>query len=204
MLILDIQHIGKPNNPRDVGAHVDIDGNGMKDAWEAEAALTPIYAYAAAAAAESLGHVAIVVNQGHYWQRHNAANALAASRKGKGKVLYVACHLNAGGGNYGLVLHDSRSKLGASAAAAVVEGCRPAWDRLGVRVLAPQQTSDGHPQWPRAYQTIDGIYAGPANIAGICFEPLFVDTHRNLLRTPDALQSIGRHLAQGFHNWSKT
>lgn len=202
MLILDIQHVGKPRNPNDRGAHVDIDGNGLKDAWEAEAALTPIYALAAAAEADAQGHVGIIINSGHYWQRHDAANALATHHKGK--VLYVACHLNAGGGDYGLVLHDSRSKAGAAASQCVVDACRPAWDRLGVRTLAPQQTSAGHPQWPRAFQTIDGIYKGPRNITAICFEPLFVDTHRTLLQTPDALQDIGRHLARGYIQWSKT
>lgn len=199
LLILDIQHSGKPSRPSERGASADVDGDGKTAVWETEAALTPIYASEATVQATKLGHSCVVLASGTYAERHVKSNQLA--REYPGKVLYVACHLNAGGGDYGLVLHDSRSVQGRRAAGAIVASMRTFWTPRSVRPLDPQATAKDHPQWPRPFVTIEGIWSGPSNIAAICFEPLFVDTHRTWLTHPN-LRMVGKQLALGFHAWA--
>lgn len=199
LLILDIQHTGKPH-VRDRGAGFDIDGDGVVEGHEYEALLTPVYAGAAEDYANAKGHETAILLHGKYSDRHARANAMARARP-HDWCLYVACHLNAGGGDYGLVLHDERSGLGRGAAKDIVEAMRPYWTANGVRTLAPQETAYEHPLWPRPYRTISGIYEGPGNITGLCFEPLFIDSHAHMLRGNAHLEQIGVHLAKGFDAW---
>lgn len=200
LLILDIQHTGKPH-ARDFGASHDIDGDGRIECHEREALLTPVYAGAAQVAAESAGHDVKVMLAGTYATRQARANAMARGRPNE-PVLYVACHLNAGGGDYGLVLYDARSRMGEAAAGHVVKAMSPYWTPRKVRTLAPQATSRDSTRWPRPYRTIRGVFSGPRNICGICFEPLFIDTHADLVADRRELEQVGRHLAAGFHRWA--
>ena len=53
--------------------------------------------------------------------------------------------------------------------------------------------------WTNAYNTIKGIYEGPGNLSGICYEPGFIDSdnHRALWYA-DGLVRVGESLAAGI------
>lgn len=211
--ILDIQHAGKPGK-NDLGAAHDIDGDGMIGAFEHEAELTPIYATAAKAALEAAGAAVEIINSGSYTNRHKHARALAAERSGL--VAYVACHLNAGGGDYGLVVSDYRSGNGGTLATECARVMRKKFADHGIRRVLTGQTAPtkrpsgslgdrwdrlpkwgGALHWPRPWWTIKGIYSGPANLSGICYEPVFMDSHANMLDEA-GLELIGQALAGGL------
>ena len=198
-LILDIQHAGRASKPSDLGAAADLDGDGKIERDEHEARLTPVYAQAAQDLAAADGVRVLRIDGGEYPTRHRVAVELAASDPGR-RWLYVACHLNAGGGDYGLVIHDSRSQAGRLAAEAV----RAEVAKLpGLRRALAGATSAEGSDWPRAWSTIRGIYDGPANLSAICFEPCFMDqpAHRPLL-TKAGLDQIGAALFRGAVLWA--
>lgn len=200
IIILDRQHIGKPNR-HDLGAGVDLDGDGEISPDEREANLTPYYIDAAAEYATARGHSVYIIETGHYTDRHRRACDIARSSPDQ-KVAYAAAHLNCGGGSYGVILHDQRSRGGLALASAVAENLGSAADQWLSRSLVKPCSPQG--SWSRAFGTIGGIYAGPAWLSGICFEPCFMDYegHRELL-TPQGLALIGRALAQGCIDWAR-
>lgn len=198
-LILDIQHAGKPSRPGDLGASADLDGDGVVERDEHEARLTPLYAAACRAHAAQDGVKVLWIDGGEYPARHKMAVELAKSDPSR-RWLYVACHLNAGGGNYGLVIADKRSAAGRVAAGFVA-------DALGKlpelsRTIVGTTDAEGS-DWPRAWSTVRGIYDGPWNLSGICFEPCFMDqpAHRPLL-TAEGLARIGEALYRGASAWA--
>jgi hypothetical protein len=184
LVILDIQHAGRPGK-NDLGASHDFDGDGLVEQGENEAELTPLYADAAKEALEALGVQVEVFRSQSYKQRWKRAAKKAAEVDGP--VAYVACHLNAGaetGKGYGLVCFDSRSSGGARLARDVGKELELEFSADEVsRVIWDARAATGNPtSWfPRAIHTISGIYDGPANLSGICFEPLFLDAHSELL-----------------------
>jgi N-acetylmuramoyl-L-alanine amidase len=220
LAILDLQHRGKPGS-NDLGASHDLDGDGVVEAMEHEANLTPIYAAAARSKLEAMGAEVLVLDSGWYATRHKAAGKAAAEHAGA--AVYVACHLNAGGGDYGLVCHDYRSGRGAGAATEIALKLRkhlaPELRRALVGATAPTTRPtdstaaawdalpryEGALLWPRAWSTLSGIYSGPGNVCGVCFEPAFIDTsaHRGLL-TDDGLRRVGDALASGLLSYFAT
>jgi len=198
-LIIDIQHAGRKSRPNDLGASADLDGDGTIEVHEHEAKLTPIYGMFARTKAEAGGVQVLWLEGGEYDWRHKAAIECAKAQPDR-RWLYVACHLNAGRGDYGLVIADARSKGGQSAARHVAD----ALDALPElrRVVVGTTAAEGS-DWPRAWSTIDGIFAGPANLSGICFEPCFIDRpeHRPLL-TAEGLERIGAALVDGALAWA--
>lgn len=199
-LILAIQHVGRASRPGDLGASADLDGDGKIEAHEHEARLTPIYAQAAQDLAAEEGIPVLRLEGGEYSGQHRAAIELAKAQPGR-RWLYVACHLNAGGGNYGLVIADRRSTAGRVAAGLIADALS-ALPEL-TRTIAGTTAAEGS-DWPRAWSTIDGIFSGPSNLSGICFEPCFLDTeaHRPLL-TGDGLRRIGAALYRGASAWAR-
>jgi hypothetical protein len=200
-VFLDRQHFGKPPpNDKDRGVEVDLDGDGDVDSQEAM--LTPLYIAAAKAHLEAQGHTVTVVEQGTYPDRHAQVCALAkALPTSQRPAAYVACHLNAGHGSYGLVVHDGRSSGGKRMADRVRAALRAEFtaEELSKVLVEAGQSGD----WTRnAYNTIKGIYAGPSFLAGLCYEPVFVDTHRGLL-SPANLDRMGVALAKGLIAWSQ-
>jgi hypothetical protein len=200
-VFLDRQHFGKPSpNDKDRGVAVDLDGDGDVDSQEA--LLTPRYIAACKAHLESLGHTVTLIDQGTYPDRHAQVCALAKALPASERpAAYVACHLNAGGGEYGLVVHDGRSSGGKRMADRVRGALRAEFTPAE---LATVRVEAGTPDdWTRnAYYTVKGIYAGPAHLAGICYEPVFVDTHRGLL-SPANLDRMGVALAKGLMAWAQ-
>lgn len=201
IVIFDRQHYGKPGKPADRGAAYDLDGDGVVESQEQEANITPLYYLPAKAELERLGHSVYLLDSGWYPDRHKQANAIATQNAGK-RVAYVACHINAGGGSYSAVLHDERSRGGAGLASAVSNALLLA-SLSGVTKHLVHGSSATN-VWKRGFTTIAGIYSGPSNIAGICFEPFFLDNPKHQwLATVEGGQAVGKALAIGLANWGK-
>jgi hypothetical protein len=196
VLILDRQHYGKPGQ-NDLGAGADLDGDGVVELDEREANLTLLYINAAKQLAEAQGHTVYVLDSGWYSDRHEQAIGIALSHPDD-MCAYIACHLNAGGGSYSLALHDYRSHGGENLAKAVATEMSvkiPEISRHLVRAASPDE-------WTNGYYTVKGIYAGPGNLSGVCFEPVFMDNveHQALL-TPEGLVLLGQILANACIAW---
>ncbi len=198
--ILDRQHTGKSAASADMGAWADLDGDGIQDVQEYEALITPRYLLHAEVCIRSAGHGVIPISDGTYVERHSRMIKYARQTPAQ-RFAAVAAHLNAGDGDYGSVFHDARSTAGKALAEAIAAGLRARCPELArVRVFAASPND-----WTaNALATIAGIYAGPANLAGVCFEPCFINhvDHRPLLQGP-GLQRIGMALADGIHAWAQ-
>ena len=183
LVILDQQHHGKPGK----------DDHGASFESLRETDLTRAYVAAAAGSLERTGVEVLILRWGWYSERHAYARAVADAVPGK--VVYVSCHVNAGGGSYGLVCHDSRSKAGARLSDAVSARLEPLTGKS-----RSEPASAG--RWANAYNTIKGIYSGPGNLSGICFEPGFIDSeaHRGLWYA-DGLVRVGEALAAGIRDY---
>ena len=193
LVILDRQHYGKPGSS-DRGAGADLDGDGLVEVHEQEANLTPVYIAAAERSLQAQGIDVLVLEWGSYGQRHAYAGAVAAAAAGP--VAYVACHLNAGGGRYGRVDFDRRSRGGQSLAQVVGSSmARHLPELFRVKVL-PTDPGD------RPFTTIRGIYEGPGNLSGVCYEPCFLDQpeHRELF-TDAGLARVGQALGEACLAW---
>jgi N-acetylmuramoyl-L-alanine amidase len=193
IVILDWQHVGKPNRD-DKGAAYDVDDDGDVD-YEVE--LTDKYIQAAKNYLESRGHTVHIFSEGWYSARHYRANEIA--HENDGPVAYIACHMNAGRGNYGATFYDIRSAGGKRLAKTVGSTLGKACPELRRIVVKGSSVTT----WSRAFGTLRGIFSGPANISGMCFEPAFMDTpeHKQLL-TDEGLERIGEALAVGVLKWS--
>ena len=194
IVILDRQHAGKPGK-NDRGASVKLDG---RTVYEVD--LTAAYIEAATALLMAEGHTVHVLEDGWYSARHERACEIARENPDQ-RCAYVACHINAGGGSYGLVLHDARSRGGHALAEAVADALgtdNAALDRTLVRAADP------YGSWARAMTTIKGIYSGPGNLSGVCYEPFFIDNERNQALMSDVgLRAVGHALAVGCMQWGE-
>ncbi len=135
------------------------------------------------------GHAVDLLNHGTYDARHATAVALAAQSPTE-QALYVQCHVNAGGGKYGLVEHDARSATGRKAALSLADALDELPEVPRVRVLAL------HPA-DRGWVCIDDIHASP-NLCAALYEPFFIDASSHAaLRTSEGLRRVGAALAEG-------
>jgi hypothetical protein len=99
---------------------------GRFPAWRApvQAMVLPVadrhneYAMNVAEQLEAAGVRVVVLEHGEYRERHAQAGEEA---RGARRAAYVACHVNAGGGDYGLVVFDGRSVAGRALAGRLVE-----------------------------------------------------------------------------------
>lgn len=200
LVILDIQHRGKPHAPSDRGAGFDLDGDGKVEPHEQE--VHHIVGYVAVITqrlAEHGHHVALIAT-GEYGDRHDRAAGIYrswAATAGQGPALYCACHVNSAGVGYGMVLHDRRSDRGEQAATWVASALAAAWRSAG-RARDCKVIPTSTQSWARAHVTIDGIYSGPPQLAGLCLEPTAVDRAEDL--SPEGLRRMGTALADGLHH----
>ena len=186
-VFLDRQHSGQIHKPHSYGAFCNIVGRH-------EADLTAEYLLAAERSLREFGIAVIPISDGRYSERH--ARVLEYAAKAQGRTVYVAAHLNAGGGDYSCAFYDHRSKMGKNCASHVADamGELPELRRSLAKPATPED-------WTKnAHATIGGVYVGRP--CGLCFEPCFVDNddHKQLLE-PEGLVRIGRALAEGIHNW---
>jgi hypothetical protein len=199
IVIFDRQHYGKPGKS-DLGAGVDLDGDGKVETAEMEANLTPLYYLPAKKLLEALGHNVYVFDNGWYSDRHNRANALAKANPNQ-RVAYLACHINAGRGDYAAFIHDARSRKGSTLANALADAYTKARITGIKRTLVREGTPDN--AWNRGLNTIKGIYAGPSNITGVCLEPYFLDRQDHYWLSGDiGNEKIANALVAGLVKWA--
>lgn len=176
---LSVDHAGKPSHPNDRGA-----------VWPGppvieEVDLTRRYTAAADRELRRLGHVCVIMSDDVYANRWARTDAYKMD-------IYVACHINAGGGDRGEVYHDRRSKRGAALAATVAS-------ILGRMVPWPCKAVSCGPG-DRAFNCISGVRA-----VALCYEPGFLDCpvepHRRTLF--DDPEGIGVALARGIDAWGR-
>ena len=188
MIYIDIQHIGKPNRPHDMGASF---GDRPE---ETEAYWTSLYAFYLEMRLKELGYPVMRLTDGDYQDRHDRVNQYERNRSLATPSIYISAHINAGGGDYACMFYDSRSSRGYSLAKAI-------GDKLSTlpnigRCKAIPATSEN---WTKnAYYTIRNVQRP----ISICSEPLFIDhdQHRQYL-THNQIHFIGEEIANGIHSW---
>ena len=198
VVYLDRQHSGKPARPRDRGASADLDGDGKIARDEQEAAMTARYLLACELALLEMGHVVIPISDGSYNERHARVNRYAGTFKAGRPQVYLAAHLNSGGGDYGLIGFDHRSRSGPELANRIARQLRQVAPELnGVKCIEAKPDD-----WTRnMYATISGV----TQPIGLCLEPAFLDqpAHADLL-TREGLSTMGRAIAAGIDAWANT
>ena len=115
IVFIDRQHAGKPNKVSDRGASRDVDGDGVISADEREAIWTGRLSIELEILLIDMGIKVMPLSDGRYVDRHQRVNAY--SNMIEGPWIYLAMHLNAGGGQYGSFFFDHRSSKGAGLAA---------------------------------------------------------------------------------------
>ena len=198
--IFDRQHFGKPGRS-DVGAAYDVDQDGHVEWQEQEIHLTPLYYEPAIEALTAAGHRCHLLDQGWYRDRHQLAIQISKRYPGQ-PTAYIACHVNAGRGDYAAGIHDWRSRGGARLAEAIAaslgDAGLPGVERSLVRSAS---RTNG---WRRGLSTIEGIIVGPAWLSGLCFEPYFLDNPDHAgCATPEGGALIGQALARGLIRWGE-
>ena len=201
-VFLDRQHAGRQGRRRgDLGARADLNRDGRLSMAEREAILTPRYLIAAEMLLRSRGFDVIPLSDGSYSERHQRVNAYAAraGHTASRPAVYVAAHLNAGGGSYGSAFYHYRSSAhnGPALAGLIAEQLQTFPQISEGKAIASKPS----PHWTKnAFYTIRGL--GGAVVA-ICFEPLFIDNPAHLgLLSEEGLASIGEALAVGISEWA--
>lgn len=180
-VFLDRQHLGKPGKWNDEGA---------KNAEVTETYLTSQYIFAAENHLRMMGIDVCVLTDGWYKERHARVNQYA-----EGKCVYIACHINAGGGAYGASFYDHRSSAGSALAHQVNIALANACPELQSVKRIECKPGD----WTEhAYNTIKNV----GRPVALCFEPLFIDcAEHQPLCLPEGIRRVGIALAEGIANY---
>lgn len=193
IVFIDRQHAGKPSKIDDRGAAVDINGDGDIASDEQEAHWTGFISLVLEQRLLQMGHKVIPISDGSYKARHARVNEYA-SRYDE-PMVYLAMHLNAGGGHYGSFFYDARSSSGHQLAEDLCDGMRSSIKTIRTFKSIECKASD----WTKnAFNTIKGV----GRPVAICCEPIFIDTHMDLLNAFGASQ-IALGIAQGLSKWER-
>ena len=161
--------------------------------------LAMAYAVHAFEALEQAGAAVGLVAAGRYRTRQDLGTQIADA--------YIACHINAGGGTYGLCLYDQRSRQGRALAERVASSMSLAWVPRTIssarHAAAMPEDDRGVRHWTaNALELIKHVYPGRA--CGLVYEPGFLDNpDHQLLWTPDGLREVGHVLARGVLAWAQ-
>ncbi len=199
--ILDIQHLGGPN-PRSLGASFDLNGDGSIEQHEHEARLTPYYAAACSyvLAIQGIPVAFEPVQPSSYVQRHHRAVQLARMHPER-RIAYIACHVNAGAGDYAACFYHGDRPHDIELCTHVADNLRPL-PELSRSLVFPACGDD----WTmRARSCLSGLADAPRNLSAMVLEPCFIDQpkHRDLL-TGEGLRRIGGALAAGIISWGRS
>lgn len=193
LVFLDRQHVGQISHLDSVGAIADVNHDGVLEIHEAEAMWTGAISLALELNLRNAGVKVMPITDGSYPERHARVNEYAA-RYG-GKCVYIALHLNAGGGGYGAMFYDHRSGNGANLADSIAEAMEHDLPEISTVKKIPATSAD----WTKnAYYTIKGVGSPVA----ICSEPLFIDNeeHQKLLNAA-GIERLAQAMATGVINW---
>lgn len=187
VVVLDVQHLYQPAKPKDRGALFTLlDGSHV---YETQASTA--YAGHAGAWLASRGARVITNDPAHgilvgpYWTRNRAAAAAGAHA-------YLACHVNAGGGDYFLAEYMLGTN-GAALGTAIGSTVRTAFPVIHGAKLNPLQ---------RGQRGAVCIEAVDAKVAAIVLEPFFGDRalHEDIF-DPEALARLGAAVGEGVAAW---
>ena len=193
IVFIDRQHAGKPSKIDDRGAAVDINGDGDIASDEREAHWTGFISLVLEQRLLQMGHKVIPISDGSYRSRHARVNEYAG--RYDEPMVYLAMHLNAGGGHYGSFFYDARSSSGHQLAEDLCDGMRSSIKTIRTFKSIECKSSD----WTKnAFNTIKGV----GRPVAICCEPIFIDTHMDLLNAFGASQ-IALGIAQGLSKWER-
>jgi hypothetical protein len=193
IIFIDRQHSGQINKVKARGAVIDANDDGKITAEEMEAIWTGRLSIELEIKLLDLGFDVIPITDGKYSERHVRVNKYAESHPGP--WVYLAMHLNAGGGNYGSYFYDYRSKQGQQLATILAQHLKNE-----VPQLEKTKAIECNPtNWTKnAFYTIRNV----ARPVGICCEPFFIDTHKSLLSIPNIIK-VANSMALGIKEWSR-
>ena len=190
IVFIDRQHAGKPNKLADRGAAVDIDGDATP---EREAIITGQISIELEKILILLGVDVVPISDGTYSERHNRVNKYAAMYPNR-KTVYLAMHLNAGGGVYAAFFYHHASTQGHELAKQLCLDMRAAGFVESAKPIECKPSN-----WTKnAYHTIKGV----GRPVAICCEPLFMDqpAHAKHL-TYEGIQGLAMCMANAIVKW---
>tara|TARA_R110002126_G_scaffold290514_1_gene447686 strand:+ start:520 stop:1113 length:594 start_codon:yes stop_codon:yes gene_type:complete len=193
IVFIDRQHSGKPNKIHDRGAGRDLDNDGNLSADEMESIWTARLSIQLEIALLDMGIQVMPLSDGIYKHRHERVNKYAELHPGP--WIYLAMHLNAGGGNYSAMFHDHRSAQGQQLATSMATQIKTDHACIESGKAIKATSTD----WTKnAYYTIRGV----GKPIAICCEPFFMDTHAELLSIK-GMGSIATSMAKALNKWKK-
>ena len=193
IVFIDRQHSGNPKRLESRGAVYDVDGDATP---EREAMITGQIALALEKILLMLEISVIPISDGTYSERHKRVNEYAAMFPDR-KCVYLAMHLNAGGGSYGAFFYHHASTSGELLAKYMGHNLELAGVGVAKGKAIPSQSED----WTKnAFYCIKGI----GRPVAICCEPCFMDNpdHAKHLNTM-GIQKIALAMANGIKQWGE-
>ena len=174
-VVLDVQHLGKPNKPADRGASY----GGYQ-----EADLVLKYATLAFQELTARGYETFLITSGTYAERHAWVNK-------HGIDLYLACHLNAGGGSYSLVefYYDAGRRT------------REIAKIMADNFKAILGTSDGK-VWEIAKDGRGAVCLKNTRPSAMLLEPLFIDNEKHLQIAVENPELIAKAMVETIVGYS--
>jgi hypothetical protein len=193
IVFIDRQHAGKPKKINDRGASRDLNGDGEITAEELEAIWTARLAVELEIKLYDKGIKVMPLSDGNYSARHARVNEYAELHPGP--WVYLALHLNSGGGSYGSYFYDSRSTKGQQLATMMAKKLKEGVEHIDTAKAIPAKADD----WTQnAFYTIRNV----GRPVAICCEPFFMDTHQRLLSIP-GMASIATTMVNALLDWRK-
>lgn len=193
IIFIDRQHSGKPNRITDRGASFDLNQDGTISTEEQEAIWTGRIAIELEIILLGMGFRVLPISDGTYSQRHQRVNSYVSQIQDS-EYVYLALHLNSGGGDYSSFFHHYSSTKGSSLAKFMANEMEASFPEIKDHRAIKASPSD----WTKnAWNTIKGV----GKPVAICCEPLFMDTHWKLLK-PENIQKIALAMARGIAEWN--
>lgn len=193
IVFIDRQHTGQPKRIEARGAAKDLDNSGKVETWETEAHWTGFLSIMLEAQLVAHPEIKVIpISDGSYLQRHTRVNEYSRMFPNVPQI-YLAMHLNAGGGNYGSMFYHHQSSQGLALARAICTGLTSFLPEIPDFKAIKAQPGD----WTKnAYYTIKGV----GRPVAICSEPLFIDTHSNLV-TVEGMAKVALGMSTGIISW---
>lgn len=175
-IVLDYQHINKPNHPKDRGARMSDNVS--------EVDLVIKYMNQLRMILEDNGHEVFFGLSGSYPERHKFVNDVIRPD------LYLAGHLNAGGGRYALVELDHRARRKTIQIAKLIA------EEFIIKLPVSKCTSKFLKPDDRGFTCIGGV-----NCSAIILEPLFLDNDEHSKVLNEYPGNIAIAIARGIQRY---
>ncbi len=188
LVVLDFQHINKPNRPKDRGAsypgHID---SKIKAFNEVDIVIE--YMNKMRIGLEKSGHKVVFGLSGFYGQRHTQVNDMFP-----GANLYIAGHINAGGGSYARVEVDYRAGSSTRRIAGLVS------DNFAKKLPVSRSEVTTLRKTSRGFSCINGV-----RCSAILLEPLFIDykSHREFMSKQSGTKAIADSVIEAVNVWAQ-